>query len=59
MTDIKPVSGYNGNENLPKAGTTYSLTPEQLLEYERCMESPSYFAEHYFKIVTLDDGLQQ
>jgi hypothetical protein len=58
MADIKPVGGYNGNENLPKAGTTYSLTPEQLLEYERCMESPSYFAEHYFKIVTLDDGLQ-
>jgi hypothetical protein len=58
MADIKPVGGYNGNENLPKAGTTYSLTTEQLLEYERCMESPSYFAEHYFKIVTLDDGLQ-
>lgn len=52
------TTGYNGNENLPKAGTKYALTMEQLEEYEKCMKSPVYFAEKYFKIVTVDDGLQ-
>lgn len=57
MTKKQSV-GYNGNENLPKAGTRYALTPERLEEYKKCMESPAYFAEKYFKIVTVDDGLQ-
>ena len=52
------TTGYNGNENLPKAGTKYTLTMEQLEEYEKCMKSPVYFAQKYFKIVTVDDGLQ-
>lgn len=54
----KQTTGYNGNENLPKAGTKYALTVEQLEEYEKCMNSPVYFAQKYFKIVTVDDGLQ-
>lgn len=54
----KQTTGYNGNENLPKAGTKYVLTMEQLEEYEKCMKSPVYFAQKYFKIVTVDDGLQ-
>ena len=52
------ASGYNGNANLPKAGTVYSMTADQIDEYRKCMASPSYFAENYFKIVTLDNGLQ-
>ena len=52
------TSGYNGNANLPKAGTIYSMTADQIDEYRKCMASPSYFAENYFKIVTLDNGLQ-
>lgn len=58
MTKQNKSTGYNGNENLPKAGTKYALTQHQLEEYKRCMESPAYFAENYFKIVTVDDGLQ-
>ncbi len=54
----KQTTGYNGNENLPKAGAKYTLTMEQLEEYEKCMKSPVYFAQKYFKIVTVDDGLQ-
>lgn len=54
----KQTTGYNGNENLPKAGAKYALTMEQLEEYEKCMKSPVYFAQKYFKIVTVDDGLQ-
>lgn len=55
---MKKQTGYNGNENLPKAGAKYALTMEQLEEYEKCMKSPVYFAQKYFKIVTVDDGLQ-
>ena len=54
----KETTGYNGNENLPKAGAKYALTMEQLEEFEKCMKSPVYFAQKYFKIVTVDDGLQ-
>lgn len=58
MSSNKQATGYNGNNNLPKAGSRYSLTQEQLEEYKKCLDSPSYFAENYFKIVSLDDGLQ-
>lgn len=51
------VKGYNGNPNLPRAGAKYNLTSEQLLEYQKCMDDPVYFAENYFKIVHVDDGL--
>ena len=55
---VQAATGYNGNANLPKAGTIYSMTADQIDEYRKCMASPSYFAENYFKIVTLDNGLQ-
>ena len=49
---------YKGNDNISKKGAEYSYTPEQILEIEKCIKSPAYFAENYFKIVSLDDGLQ-
>ena len=49
---------YKGNTNISKKGAVFEYTPEQLLEIEKCINSPSYFAETYFKIVTLDEGLQ-
>lgn len=58
MATKKQSTGYNGNENLPKAGTKYALEQWQLDEYEKCMKSPAYFAEKYFKIVHVDHGLQ-
>lgn len=61
-TDIllpqKNQFAFKGNDNISKKGAEYTYTDEQLLEVEKCIKSPAYFAETYFRIVTLDDGLQ-
>ena len=57
MSKNKKDMGYNGNPHLPKAGSKYSFTQEQMKEYKKCMDDPVYFAEKYFKIVSVDDGL--
>lgn len=49
--------GYGGNPHLPFKNTAYNYTAEQAIELARCMEDPVYFAETYFKIVSVDDGL--
>lgn len=51
------VNGYNGNINLPKANTKIEWTPEKIMEYKKCMDDPVYFAEKYFKIIHVDEGL--
>lgn len=48
---------YLGNPKLKRAGVNISLTPEQLVEYERCMNDVVYFARNYIKIVHVDHGL--
>lgn len=50
-------TGYNGNPHLPKKDSSYAYTTEQAAEFAKCMEDPVYFAETYFKIVSVDDGL--
>lgn len=54
---MSSTSGYNGNPNLPKAGARYNLTPDQIVEFKKCMDDPVYFAENYFKIVHIDHGI--
>ncbi len=49
---------YLGNPLLKKANTTHEFTQEQILEIDRCMKDPVYFANNYVQIVTLDYGLQ-
>ena len=49
--------GYLGNPNVKRDGVETSFTPEEILEYQKCMEDPSYFAETYIKIISLDEGL--
>ena len=49
--------GYNGNPNLSRAGEEFEWTKEQALELKKCMKDPVYFAEKYFKIVSVDDGI--
>lgn len=51
------AGGYNGNPNLPKGNSKYQITPYMLEEMRKCIEDPIYFAETYFKIVHVDDGL--
>lgn len=55
---MKPtVGGYNGNPHLPKKDSSYAYTQEQASEIAKCMADPVYFAETYFKIISVDDGL--
>lgn len=49
--------GYNGNPNLSTAHQLHDMTREQIGEFKKCMKDPVYFAETYFKIVDVDEGL--
>jgi hypothetical protein len=48
---------YNGNLNVKRDGVIQNFTVHEIHEYMRCMQDPSYFAEHYCKIISLDRGL--
>jgi hypothetical protein len=48
---------YLGNINVKRDGIVQEWTKDQVREYKKCMDDPSYFAEHYVKIISLDSGL--
>ena len=48
---------YLGNPLVKRDGVVQDWTQEQILEYRKCMKDPSYFTEHYVKIISLDKGL--
>ena len=48
---------YLGNPNLKKAGTPIQFTKKQVQEWIKCKKDPIYFATHYIKIISLDEGL--
>ena len=48
---------YLGNPNLKKVGAEIQFTKEQISEYLKCKEDPVYFAMHYIKIISLDEGI--
>ena len=49
--------GYLGNPNLKAAGVELDYTEEQVKEYIKCSQDPSYFIKKYIKVVSLDEGL--
>ena len=49
--------GYLGNPNVKRDGVETSFTKEEILEYQKCMQDPAYFAKNYVKIISLDEGL--
>jgi hypothetical protein len=49
--------GYNGNPLVKRDGVEQSFTQDELKEYIRCMNDPSYFARKYVKVISLDQGL--
>lgn len=51
------IKGHRGNLNLKKTGVNIHWTPEMIKEYVKCSKDPSYFAEHFMKIVSKDEGL--
>lgn len=48
---------YLGNPLVKRDGVVQDWTQEDLKEYSKCMKNPSYFAEKYVKIISLDKGL--
>ena len=48
---------YLGNSNIKRDGVTHNFTKNEVMEYKKCLQSPSYFAEKYCKIIHLDKGL--
>jgi len=55
MTDKQ--DGYLGNPLLKPAGVEIEFTKEQVEEYIKCSQDPSYFIRKYIKVVSLDEGL--
>ena len=48
---------YLGNQNVKRDGVSQNWTEEDVAEYAKCMQNPSYFASTYCKIINLDKGL--
>src|SRR6056300_1509423 len=48
---------YLGNINVKRDGVVQEWTKDEVREYKKCMDNPSYFAENYVKIISLDSGL--
>jgi hypothetical protein len=53
----KRDTGYNGNPRLKKLGTIVELSSEQVMEYERCSNDPTYFIRKYCYIIHVDRGV--
>ena len=49
--------GYLGNPNVKRDGVQDGWSQETILEYQKCMLDPVYFARTYCKIISLDKGL--
>ena len=49
--------GYLGNPNVKRDGVQTEFSKEEVLEYQKCMQDPAYFARTYIKIISLDEGL--
>lgn len=54
---INGNEGYLGNPNVKRDGIIQGWTKETILEYQKCMNDPAYFAITYCKVISLDKGL--
>jgi hypothetical protein len=57
MATVQTNESYLGNPNVKRDGVEHQFTQNELQEYMKCMEDPSYFARTYLKVVHLDRGL--
>jgi hypothetical protein len=53
------IKNYLGNPKLKKINMAMNLTEDQVREFVKCAEDPTYFIENYVKIITLDKGFVQ
>ncbi len=49
--------GYLGNPSVKRDGVESEFTKDEIVEYQKCMNDPAYFARKYIKIISLDEGL--
>jgi hypothetical protein len=59
MNIAAKLKHYLGNPNLKRINMQMNLTEEQVREYVKCAQDPTYFIENYVKIITLDRGFVQ
>lgn len=57
--DLDYDQTYLRNKRLPKPDAQFNWTPEMIAEIQKCKDNIQYFAEHYFHIVTSDEGKQK
>jgi hypothetical protein len=50
---------YLGNPKLKRVNMAMNLTEDQVREFVKCAQDPTYFIENYVKIITLDRGFVQ
>ena len=50
-------TNYLGNPNIRGADVEHPWTKKELVEYQKCLISPQYFAKKYCKVIHLDKGL--
>ena len=48
---------YLGNSQVKRDGVDQEWTKDLILEYQKCMKNPAYFATAYCKVISLDKGL--
>jgi len=48
---------YLGNSQVKRDGVDQEWTKDLILEYQKCMKNPAYFATTYCKVISLDKGL--
>jgi len=54
---MSKLEGYKGNPLLKKINQPVEWTSERVIEFEKCMNDPTYFTENYVKIIHIDRGL--
>jgi hypothetical protein len=59
MSLANKLKHYLGNPKLKRVNMQMQLTEEEVREFVKCADDPSYFIENYVKIVTLDRGFVQ
>jgi len=57
--ELKQKDRYLRNPNLPVLGASFDFTPEMVKELKKCSDNIIHFAENYFYIVNLDEGLMK
>jgi len=52
------TENYNSNASLKAVGVKVDFTEDNIKEYLKCKDNPTYFIDNYCMIVTLDHGIQ-